>query len=68
MLKRLETHLKKNNILVPEQNGFRKGIFIDNAIFNLTDKILTSIDQCQQMGGIFVTCPRNIPSMVQVLS
>jgi hypothetical protein len=53
MLKGLESHLEMNNILVPEQYGFRKGISIDNVIFNLRDKILTSLDQCQQMGGIF---------------
>ena len=39
--------------MVPEQYGFRKGISIDNAIFNLTDKILTSLDHRQQVGGIF---------------
>ena len=53
MLKRLEFHLEMNKILTPEQFGFRKGISIDNAIFNLTDKILTSLDQRQQVGGIF---------------
>ena len=53
MLKRLESHLEMNNILVPEQQGFRKGISIDNAIFNLTDKIFTSLDHNQQLGGIF---------------
>ena len=53
MLKRLESHLEMNNILVPERYGFREVISTDNAIFNLTDKILTLLDHCQQVGGIF---------------
>jgi hypothetical protein len=41
MFKRLEQHLESNNILATEQFGFRKG----NAIFTLTDNILTSLNQ-----------------------
>jgi hypothetical protein len=34
---RISHYLKANNILVPEQFGFRKGIFTENAAFKLTD-------------------------------
>ena len=47
MFKRLEEHLESNNILVTEQFGFRKGVHIENAIFTLTDNILTSLNQKQ---------------------
>ena len=39
MFKRLEMHLKTNDILTAEQFGFRKGVRIDSAIFNLTNNI-----------------------------
>ena len=41
MFKRLEMHLETNNILTVEQFGFRKGVRIDSAIFNLPNNILT---------------------------
>jgi hypothetical protein len=53
MFKRLEQHLVSNNILATEQFGFRKGAHIENAIFTLTDNILTSLNQHQQVGSIF---------------
>jgi hypothetical protein len=53
MFKRLEQHLVSNNILATEQFGFRKGAHIENAVFTLTDNILTSLNQHQQVGGIF---------------
>ena len=53
MLKRLESHLERNKILIPEQYGYKKGISIDKAMFDLTDRILDSLDQHQQVGGIF---------------
>ena len=39
MFKRLEMHLETNDILTVEQFGFRKGVHIDSAIFNLTNSI-----------------------------
>ena len=51
MFKRLEQLLESNNILATEQFGFRKGVHIGNAIFTLTDNILTSLNQ--QVRGIF---------------
>jgi hypothetical protein len=54
MFKRLEQHLESNNILTTEQFGFRKGVHIESAIFTLTDNVLTSPNQQQQVGGIFL--------------
>jgi hypothetical protein len=42
-----------NNILVPEQFGFRKGISTENAAFKLTDCILKSLNQNMHIDGIF---------------
>jgi hypothetical protein len=53
MFKRLEQHLELNNVLATEQFGFRKGVHIENAGFSLTDNIITSLNQRQQVGGIF---------------
>jgi hypothetical protein len=52
MFKRLE-HLESNNILTTDQFGFRKGVHIENAAFSLTNNIITSLNQCQQVGGTF---------------
>jgi hypothetical protein len=53
MFKRLEQYLESNNILTTEQFGFRKGVHTENAVFSLTDNIITSLNQRQQVGGIF---------------
>jgi hypothetical protein len=53
MYNRLSHYLQTNNILVPEQFGFRKGISTENATFNLTDSIFKSINQKIHVGGIF---------------
>jgi hypothetical protein len=37
MYNRLSHHMHTNNILVPEQFGFRKGISTENSTFKLTD-------------------------------
>jgi hypothetical protein len=47
MHKRLSQYLKTNNILVPEQVGFWKGISTENATFNVK-----SINQKMHVGGI----------------
>jgi hypothetical protein len=39
--------------LATEQFGFRKGAHFENAIFTLTDNILTSLNTQQQVGGLF---------------
>ena len=49
MFKRLEQHLESNNILTTEQSGFRKGVHIENAVFSLTNNIITSLNQQQQV-------------------
>jgi hypothetical protein len=45
MFKRFEQHLESNHILAAEQFGFRKGISIENAIFTLTNNVLTELNQ-----------------------
>jgi hypothetical protein len=53
MFDRLNKHLQGNNVLAPEQFGFRKGIAIEKAVFTLTDNILTALNPKKQVGGIF---------------
>jgi hypothetical protein len=43
MYNRLSLHMHTNNILGPEQFGFRQGKSTDNAAFKLTDSVLKSI-------------------------
>jgi hypothetical protein len=52
MFNRLNQHLQANNVLAPEQFGFRKGITIEQAVFTLTNNILTALNQYKQMGVI----------------
>jgi hypothetical protein len=47
------SHYFQNNIFVPEQFSFRKGISIENAAFKLTDSILKFLNQKRHVGGIF---------------
>jgi hypothetical protein len=49
----LNQHLQANSIFVSEQLGFRKGIFIQKAIFTLTINFLTALNQEQQIGSVF---------------
>jgi hypothetical protein len=42
-------HMHTNNILVPEQSGFRQGSYTENAAFKLTDSVLKSL----HVGRIF---------------
>jgi hypothetical protein len=53
MFNRLNQHLNINRIIVPEQYGFRRGINIENAIFSLTKKILSSLNKKQVVAGLF---------------
>jgi hypothetical protein len=53
MHNRLSHYLQINNILVPEQFGFRKGIFTENAAFKLTESVLKSTNHKMIVGGIF---------------
>jgi hypothetical protein len=41
-----------NNILVPEQFDFRKGVSTEDAAFKLTDNVLKSINQKMHVRGI----------------
>jgi hypothetical protein len=45
MYNRLSHHMQTNNILVPEQFGFRKGMSTEDAAFSLTENVLKSINQ-----------------------
>jgi hypothetical protein len=53
MCSKLSHYLQTNNILVPEQFGFRKGISTETASFKLTDSVLKSHNQKMHVGGIF---------------
>jgi hypothetical protein len=45
MYNKLSHKMHTNNILVPEQFDFRKGLSTENAEFILTDNILKAINQ-----------------------
>jgi hypothetical protein len=45
MHNRLSHYFQNNNILVPEQFGFKKGISIENAAFKLADSVLKFLNQ-----------------------
>jgi hypothetical protein len=53
MYNRLNQHLNSNNIIVPEQYGFRKGKNIENAIFSLTNTIANALNKKQVIAGLF---------------
>ena len=53
MFNRLNQHLQANNVLAPEQFGFRTGVTSEKAIFTLTDKMLSAFNQWKQTGRIF---------------
>jgi hypothetical protein len=57
-LNRLNQHLQANKVLVPEQFGIRKGITIQQAIFTLTNSILSVLNKQQQAGEIFCDLSR----------
>jgi hypothetical protein len=42
-----------NNILVPEQFGFRKGVSTEDVAFKPADNVLKSVKQKMHVGGIF---------------
>jgi hypothetical protein len=53
MFNLLDQHLQANSIFVSEQLGFRKGIYIQKAIFTLTISFITALNQAQQIGSFF---------------
>jgi hypothetical protein len=53
LFNRLQLHLQSNEIFVPKQFRFRKGINMENAIFTLMDAILISLNHQQQIAGMF---------------
>ena len=58
MYSRLKQHLYTNNILVPEQYTFRKGMSTDDAAFRLTDSVLKSLNQSYVLEEFFVIYQR----------
>jgi hypothetical protein len=53
MYSRLNQHLYTNNIWVPEQYAFRKGMSTEDAALRLTDSVLKSLNHKLHVGGIF---------------
>jgi hypothetical protein len=52
-LRKLSHNFQTNNILVPEQYGFWKGVSTENATFELTGSVFKSINQKLQVGALF---------------
>ena len=50
---RLYQYVHTNEILAPEQFGFRKESNIEKAVFSLTNSVPSSLNLRQQIGGIF---------------
>ena len=55
MYRRLNHNLQVHNILVSEQNGFRKGVSTDNAAYKLTDGTLKAWNKKMHVRGTFWT-------------
>jgi hypothetical protein len=53
MFNKIKRYLITNNILVPEQFGFRKGISTGNMFFKLNDSVLKYLNKKMHVGGIF---------------
>ena len=58
--KRLFNFLNDNNLLIPNQFGFRKGCSTDYAILDLYDKITESISNKEHTIGIFMDLSKAI--------
>jgi len=63
MFNRLNQHLNVNRIIFPEQHGFRRGINIENAIFSLTNTILSSLNKKQVVAGLFCDLSKDFDSI-----
>jgi hypothetical protein len=53
MYNRLVSHLKKHAILNTNQHGFQEKLSTDNAVYSLTNKILTALNNKSKAKGIF---------------
>ena len=53
MFNKLNQHTQLNKILAPEQFRFRIGTNVGNVSFTLADTVLTSLNNWQQVVGIF---------------
>ena len=67
MFERLEQHLETNNILTREQFGPMKGICIENTVFSHTDNTITSLNQQQQVGGIFCNLTKSFDCVNRII-
>ena len=54
MFNRFYQYVYTNEILAPEQYGFRKESNIEKAVFSLTDSVLSSLNLRQQIGVFFL--------------
>jgi hypothetical protein len=54
----LNKHIISNKILANEQHGFRNNTSTETAIYQLTNKILTALDNKEWVGGIFCVLPK----------
>ena len=50
---RLIDHLNTNNLIHPQQFGFRRNLSTENAIFNLTHDVSKALNNKLSVGGIF---------------
>lgn len=50
----LNRYLEDNNIIMPEQHGYRRNHSTQSAVIILTDEIKKSIDQSEKVGAVFV--------------
>jgi argonaute-like protein implicated in RNA metabolism and viral defense len=53
VFKRLRDHLDVNKIISPNQYGFRKGLSTEDAVFKLTNVILSAWNRREYIAGVF---------------
>ena len=61
--KRLYSFLNMNNLLIPNQYGFRKNHSTDYAILQLSDKIIDSIAKKEHTVGVFMDLSKAFDTM-----
>ena len=54
MFKRLNIFLENNNLLIPNQFGFRKGHSTEHAILHVKDKIIDAFVKSEHIIGVFM--------------
>ena len=66
MYNRLIEYLNGNNILNPQQFGFRKGLSTENAVLKLTHEILNALKKAM-VGSIFFDLAKAFDSVNHLL-